>query len=248
MGKKVYDEEKIKLMSEAGKICAGILAELRDFSKEGVTMLDVDRLAESLCHKHGVQPAFKGYHGFPACVCVGVDDVVVHGIPDDYVLDFGDVFSIDFGIKYKGVFSDTSTTLIIGDAPDETKKFVNTVKETTMAGIRAAIPGNTVGDIGHAMQSVAEKAGYSIVREMVGHGIGHELHEEPNVPGYGVPGRGMRLYRGQTLAIEAIVNQGGPEIYISSDDGWTSYTNDGMLSALFEHTVVVDETPQILTA
>jgi methionyl aminopeptidase len=243
-----YDEKKIALMTEAGKICSSILKEVTSSAKRGVTLNEIDALAESLCYKNNVLPAFKGYKGFPSTVCIGIDDVVVHGIPNDYALADGDVLSIDLGIVYKGVISDTSVTIPIGTVSEETTKFINTVKESVLAGISKAKPGNFVGDIGAAMEAVALKGGYSVVKEMVGHGVGYKLHEDPNIPGYGIPGTGQELYRGQTLAIEAIINQGSPEIFISKEDGWTTYTNDGMLSALFEHTVVVDDKPRILTA
>ncbi|MCA9376686.1 type I methionyl aminopeptidase [Candidatus Nomurabacteria bacterium] len=243
-----YDPEKIVKMEEAGVICSEILRNVLSKVSVGVSLIELDQYAEQLCIDNKVIPAFKGYEGFPATLCTGVNDVVVHGIPDDYVLEDGDVLSVDFGIKYKDVYSDTSYTVIIGEVSDEIKKFVNVVKDATLAGIANAKPGNHVGDIGHAMQEIVEKNGYSVVKEMVGHGIGYDLHEEPYVPGYGRKGKGQELYRGQTLAIEAIVNQGLPDIFISIDDGWTSYTEDGMLSALFEHTIVVDQKPKILTS
>lgn len=239
-----YDPEKIVKMEEAGVICSEILRNVLSKVSVGVSLIELDQYAEQLCIDNKVIPAFKGYEGFPATLCTGVNDVVVHGIPDDYVLEDGDVLSVDFGIKYKDVYSDTSYTVIIGEVSDEIKKFVNVVKDATLAGIANAKPGNHVGDIGHAMQEIVEKNGYSVVKEMVGHGIGYDLHEEPYVPGYGRKGKGQELYRGQTLAIEAIVNQGLPDIFISIDDGWTSYTEDGMLSALFEHTIVVDQKPK----
>lgn len=247
MGHK-YDKKKISLMRDAGKICSSILKEVVSNAKEGVSLIELNTIAESLCRDHNVTPAFKGYEGFPAAICAGVNDVVVHGIPDQYVLSDGDIVSIDFGIKYHDIFSDVSVTVPVGKVSKEADRLIQTVKEATLAGIAAAKPGNRVGDIGNAIQTVAESSGFSVVREMVGHGIGHKLHESPNIPGYGRPGSGSELYRGQTLAIESIINQGGPEIFISSEDGWTSYTNDGMLSALFEHTIVVDDKPEILTA
>jgi methionyl aminopeptidase len=176
-----------------------------------------------------------------------VNSVVVHGIPDDYVLKKGDIVGIDFGIKYQDVFSDCSVTVTIGEVPKDVKNFVETTKRAVLNAIAQAVPGNCTGDIGNAIQTTVEKQGYSVVREMVGHGIGYQLHEDPYIPGFGQKGHGDKLYRGQTLAIEAIINMGGPEIVISRDDGWTTWTKDGMLSALFEHTVVVDNTPRILT-
>lgn len=243
-----YDNDKIEKMREAGRICSSLLSELKNMAKEGVSLIEIDRKAEELCKINKVRPAFKGYDGFPASICLGPNDIVVHGIPDEYELYGGDILSLDFGIEYKGVYSDVSVTLPVGEISSSAQKLINATKEATLAGIAAAKPGNTVGDIGYAMQKVVESNGFSVVREMVGHGIGRDLHESPYVPGYGEKGDGEKLYKGQTLAIEAIVNQGARDIFISSDDGWTSFTEDGMLSALFEHTLVVDEEPEILTA
>jgi methionyl aminopeptidase len=242
-----YDPKKIEKMTRAGEILHMIFKELVAKAKEGVSLIEIDDLANDLCRENKVTPAFKGYEEFPASVCIGVNDVVVHGIPDDYVLKNGDIVSIDFGIKYQDVFSDCSVTVVIGEVSPAVKNFIETTKRSVLNAISMAIPGNHVGDIGNAIQTTVEKQGYSVVREMVGHGIGYALHEEPYIPGFGNKGQGEKLYKGQTIAIEAIINMGSPEIVISRDDGWTTWTKDGMLSALFEHTVVVDNTPRILT-
>jgi methionyl aminopeptidase len=242
-----YDGKKIEKMAKAADILHLIFKELVAKAKEGVSLLEIDDLAQELCVKYKVIPAFLGYEDFPAAVCIGVNDVVVHGIPDEYVLKSGDIVSIDFGIKYQDVFSDCSVTVAVGEVPASVKNFIETTKQSVLNGIKQAIPGNFTGDIGNAMQTTVEKQGYSVVREMVGHGIGYSLHEEPYIPGFGSKGSGERLYKGQTIAIEAIINMGSPEIVISKEDGWTTWTKDGMLSALFEHTVVVDTTPRILT-
>lgn len=244
---KRYDEAKIKKMEVAGKICSDILEELVAQCKPGASLLDIDGHAFDLAKSNGVTSAFLGYQGFPANCCMGVNDVVVHGIPTDYELKDGDLISIDYGVKYMDVFSDMSVTVPVGDIPKEVMRLIQSTREATLAGIKMAKPGNSTGDIGHAMQSVVESNGFSVVREFVGHGIGYSIHEDPYIPGYGEPGAGERLYKGQTLAIEAIVNQGSNEVVIDADDGWTTYTKDGMLSALFEHTIVVDENPKILT-
>lgn len=246
--KKEYDVEKIMKMKEAAKICSNIFQSVVNSAEEGISLKYLDSIAEKECVAHSVIPAFKGYEGFPSSICTGVNDIVVHGIPDDYVLENGDIVSIDFGIKYKDVFSDMAITLGIGNIHEQARKLLDATKKALFAGISAAKVGNSVGDIGNAMESVVKKNGFSVVKEMVGHGIGYNLHEEPNIPGYGRKGTGERLYKGQTIAIEAIVNEGSPEILISSDDNWTTFTEDGMLSALFEHTVVVDDKPTILTA
>lgn len=245
--KKFADIEKIEKMQIAADILSRILQRLREEAKVGVALISLDKMAQDMCKSENVLPAFKGYSGFPATVCVGVNDVVVHGIPDEYELKDGDIVSLDMGVKYKDVFSDAAITVIVGNVDEEVKKFVETTKIALMRGINEAKPGRHVGDIGHAIQETVQKAGYSVVKEMVGHGIGYNLHEEPYIPGFGNRGDGEKLYAGQTLAIEAIINMGGEEINISSVDGWTSTTKDGMLSALFEHTVVVDKNPRILT-
>lgn len=245
--KQFADIEKITKMQIAADILSDILKKVRLMAKEGVPLIDLNTLAENLCKENDVIPAFKGYEGFPATLCVGVNDVVVHGIPNEYVLRNGDIVSLDMGIKYKDVFSDCATTEIIGKVDSKVTKFVETVKKALLLSIKEAKPNRHIGDIGFAIQSTVEKEGYSVVREMVGHGIGYKLHEEPFIPGYGSRGEGEKLYAGQTLAIEAIINLGVPDIEISQEDGWTSKTKDGMLSALFEHTVVVDKNPLVLT-
>lgn len=245
MGK--YDPDKIKKMTEAGKICSRIMKQLKESAVVGASLLDIDDLAFDLAKQNGVTSAFLGYEGFPANTCLGLNDMVVHGIPVDHKLEEGDILSIDYGVKYLDVFSDMSITVAIGKVPPRTKELIEATKKATLAGIAAAVPGNTTGDIGHAMQSVAESAGFSVVKEFVGHGIGYSLHEDPYVPGYGHPGSGNMLHKGQTLAIEAIINEGSPEVVIDAENDWTTYTKDGMLSALFEHTIVVDESPRILT-
>ncbi|MBN2100869.1 type I methionyl aminopeptidase [Candidatus Dojkabacteria bacterium] len=241
------DEEKIKKMREGGRIAASILRKVLVSVKPGVTTQELDKYAEDLCHKEGVLPAFKGYQDFPATLCVGPNDTVVHGIPGTTGLKEGDIVSIDFGIKYEGVYLDMARTVGVGKISSNAEKFIETVGKALENAIEEAKPGNTVGDIGYEIQSTVEEQGYSVVREMVGHGVGYKLHEEPMIPGYGNPGEGEALYEGQTLAIEAIVNQGSYEITISRKDGWTTKTKDGKLSALFENTVVVLEKPEILT-
>ncbi len=242
-----YDSEKIRRMREGGKIIVQILGEVLENVEPGVTTRDLDELAEDLCKKNNVKPAFKGYKGFPSVICVGPNEQVVHGIPDDKKLKKGDILSVDMGIIYEDVYLDMARTVPVGEISNEAKKFVNTVRDALQNAINAAVVGNTVGDIGHAIQSTVERVGYSVVREMVGHGVGYDLHEDPIIPGYGEPGEGESLYKGQTLAIEAIINQGASDIKMVGDDGWTTVTKDGMLSALFENTVLVGDTAEILT-
>jgi methionyl aminopeptidase len=240
-------EEKINKMREGGKITVGILKDLLVLIRPGVTTGEIDKLAEQKCRELGVKPAFKGYQHYPSSICIGPEDIVVHGIPSDRVLHEGEIVSVDFGIQYAGVYLDMARTVPVGAVSEKTRRFLDTVEEAMCAGCRAAKIGNKIGDIGFAISSIAQRGGYSVVREMVGHGVGIKLHEEPMIPGYGEKGHGEELREGQTLAIEAIVNEGGPEIEISKEDGWTSRTKDGMLSALFEATVLVSEESEILT-
>lgn len=241
------NKEKVLRMKEGGVIAARILGEVLAAVKPGVRTRELDELAEKKCKDFGVKPAFKGYHGYPATICVGPEDIVVHGIPGERILKKGEIVSIDFGIIYKKVFLDMARTVPVGKILPETQHFVDTVERAMYAGCLAAVTGNRVGDIGYAINSVVEKKGYVAVRELVGHGVGLHLHEEPMIPGFGRKGHGDKLYEGQTLAIEAIINQGSPEIEISKEDGWTSRTKDGMLSALFENTVLVSDESEILT-
>ncbi|MCC7289935.1 type I methionyl aminopeptidase [bacterium] len=245
--KEYVDIEKIEKMGIAGDILSNILKKLSDKAGIGVRLDEIDDLAETLCKQNGVLPAFKGYENFPKAVCIGVNNVVVHGIPNEDTLKDGDIVSIDMGIKYQDVYSDCAVTVGVGKISANAQKLLEITKKAAMDAIKEAKPGKRVGDLGFAMQNAAESNGFSVVREMTGHGIGTALHEEPYIPCYGIKGQGERLYEGQTLAIEAIVNEGSPDIRISRDDGWTSTTKDGMLSALFEHTIVVGKQPQILT-
>jgi methionyl aminopeptidase len=210
--KQYVDIDKIEKMRKAGVILSEILSEISSMAKQGVSLLEIDDRAEQLCKEYNVKPAFKGYDGFPKTVCVGVNDVVVHGIPDEYVLKDGDIVSLDMGIKYQGVFSDCAVTVGVGKISYVAQKLMNATKQAVLNGIKEARPGKRVGDIGYAMQKTVEDQGFSVVVEMTGHGVGYNLHEEPFIPGYGEKGTGERLYEGQTLAIEAIINEGKPEI------------------------------------
>ena len=240
-------KDRVEKMTEGGKIIVEIMREIIAHVEPGVTTLQLDRLAESLCGKNGVKPAFKGYEGFPNTLCVGPNDTVVHGIPNDIPLESGDIVSLDMGIIFKSVYLDMARTIGVGEVSKDVQKFMDTCKLALDNASSEAIPGNRIGDIGFEIQSVAEENGYSVVREMVGHGVGERLHEEPMIPGLGEQGTGELLYEGQTIAIEAILNMGKPDITISRKDGWTSKTKDGSLSALFENTVVVAKQPNILT-
>jgi methionyl aminopeptidase len=243
----VKDNKKIAKMHEGGIILGSILSSLLDMVKPGVTTLALDHAAEALCKEKKVKSAFKGYQRYPATICAGPNDVVVHGIPDDTVLQEGDIVSIDMGIVYSRVYLDMARTVGVGTITKEARAFLDTSELALKRACTAARIGNRVGDIGYAIQMTVERAGYSVVREMVGHGIGHKLHEDPMIPGYGDPGTGKELYDGQTIAIETIINQGSPDIIISTSDGWTSRTKDGKLSALFEDTVLVSKESEVLT-
>lgn len=266
------DKVKIKKMRVAGSITGKILKETCANAKVGVSLLELDHFAEQKCKEYKVKPGFKGYQGFPNTICTSLNDGVVHGIPTDTKLKKGDVLGIDMGSIYKGVYGDTAYTLIVGDhSPqkhgvkfeinnqkenesdiDNTesakKKFLFIAQQALYDAIGQATTGSTVGDIGNAIENKIEENGYSVVRELTGHGIGYNLHEELVIPGYGEKGMGPKLEEGDTIAIEVIVNMGGPEIKESEQDGWTITTKDGSISALFEHTVLVSSEPEVLTA
>ena len=237
-------------MAAAGRILADTLALMSQSAAPGVTTADLDRTAEEFIRSHaGARPSFKGLYDFPASLCTSINDEIVHGIPSPRrVLEDGDIISIDCGVCVDGLHADSATTVVIGTVRPDVDRLLRVTQEALDAGIQAAVLGNHVGDIGYAVQCVAEGAGFSIVRELVGHGIGTSFHEEPQVPNYGKPKRGPRLVSGMTLAIEPMVNYGRPEIR-TLEDKWTVVTLDGSLSAHFEHTVLIDpEGPRILTA
>ena len=244
----VKSPREIELMRTANRIVAEIHARLREHVKPGVTTLELDTLAEQWTKELGAVPAFKGYRGYQHTLCVSVNEVVVHGVPSDKkVLKEGDIVGLDMGVIYKGWYGDAARTWPVGPVDERATKLMQTTEAALMAGIQAVKVGGNIGDIGAAVQEVAEKAGYSIVKDFVGHGIGRKLHEDPQVPNYGRPGRGERLRVGMCLAIEPMVNAGGPEVYIA-DDGWTALTVDGSLSAHFEHSIAITESgPEILS-
>jgi len=213
--------------------------------RAGVTTSELDRLAEEFIRSQGGRPSFKGYRGFPASICSSVNDQVVHGIPGPRELKDGDIVGIDVGVELEGYHGDAAWTFPVGEVSDEAKRLLQVTREALAMGIAQARPGGRIGDISHAVQSHVEAAGFSVVRELVGHGIGREMHEEPQVPNYGPPGRGPRLMVGQVLAIEPMVNIGGAEV-VTGSDGWTIATRDGSLSAHFEHTVAVGATGPVI--
>ena len=235
-------------MRAANALVARVLGELRDAVKPGVTTAELDGLAESRIRSAGALPAFKGYHGYPATICASVNEQVVHGIPSSRRLVQGDIVSIDLGALLDGFYGDAAITVPVGRIESQALDLLKVTEESLHSGIAQVRAGARVSDISHAVQSHVEAHGFSIVREFVGHGIGEALHEEPQVPNYGEPGRGPRLAAGMVLAIEPMVNMGSPDVRILAD-GWTSVTKDGSLSAHFEHTVVVTEDgAEVLTA
>ncbi len=233
---------EIDTMAAAGKIVADTLALMERSARPGVSTKELDRQAEEFIRSHpGARPSFKGLYAFPATLCTSINSEVVHGIPSaKRVLKEGDLISVDVGVQLEGLHADSAATFPVGSVPPEAQRLLQVTKDALAAGIAQAKAGNHVGDIGHAVQQVAEGAGYSVVREMVGHGIGSAFHEEPQVPNFGKPKRGARLVPGMTIAIEPMVNVGGADIRTLSDK-WTVVTVDGSLSAHFEHTVAIGE-------
>lgn len=234
-------------MRAAGRIVAEILARLETLIKPGVTSGELDQVAERECLRHGASPAFKGYGGFPYALCASPNDRIVHGFPDRRPLQEGDILSIDFGVLYKGYYGDAAITVPVGGIDPATASLVTATRESLQQAIDKALPGGRLSDISHAVQSWVEPRGFSVVRDFVGHGIGRQLHEAPQLPNFGAPGQGPRLKPGMTLAIEPMINAGSAGVKIL-EDGWTAVTQDGKRSAHFEHTVAITEHgPEILT-
>jgi methionyl aminopeptidase len=240
--------QELNLMRKAGGITAQILEEMVEMAKPGISTGELDQYAERRIKELGAKPAFKGYHGFPASVCISLNDEVFHVIPSPKrVLKDGDIVSLDFGVIYQGWFGDSARTVAVGNVKPEVQKLVDTTRESLYKGIEQCREGNRVFDIGHAVQNYVEGFGFSVVREFVGHGIGRALHEDPQVPNYGPKGKGLQLKVGMVLAIEPMINAGSHEVKVLSD-GWTAVTVDRSLSAHFEHTVAITpKGPEILT-
>jgi len=240
--------EQIALMRRAGKVVAEMHEECTRAAKPGATTADVDAVARDVIDRRGARSNFLNYHGFPAVVCTSPNNVIVHGIPsDDVVLEDGDILSIDCGAIIEGWHADAAVTVPIGDVDDGSKRLIEVTRASLEAAIDHVVEGQRLGDVGAAVEGVATGAGFTVVREYVGHGIGTAMHEEPQVPNYGPPGRGLKLKEGLVLAIEPMVNAGGPETEVLAD-GWAVVTRDGRRSAHFEHTIAVtDHGPEVLT-
>lgn len=227
-------------MRQAGRVVAEVLEVLRENIVPGVTTLELDRLAERECAKRKARPAFKGYGGFPFTICASPNEKVVHGFPDSDPLREGDILSVDFGVVVDGYFGDAAITVPVGKIDGVRQRLIDVASRALHCGIERAVPGGRLSDVSHAVQAYVEAQGFSIVREFVGHGIGRQLHESPQLPNFGPPGQGPRLKAGMTLAIEPMINAGGPAVTIL-EDGWTAVTVDGLPSAHFEHTVAITE-------
>lgn len=239
--------EQIALMRRAGRVVAEMLDSCAAAARPGVTTHDLDLVARAVLERRGARSNFLGYHGYPAVICASPNDVIVHGIPGPYRLEEGDIVSIDCGAIIEGWHGDAARTIAVGEISEEARKLMRVTEESLWAGIEHLRRGSRLTDIGHAIQTVAEGAGFSVVKEYVGHGIGRAMHEEPQVPNYGEPGRGLKLEVGHVLAVEPMVNLGSPETELA-DDGWTVRTADGLLSAHFEHSIAVtDDGPEVLT-
>lgn len=233
-------DEEIELMRESNRLVGMTLGEVAKHIKPGVTTLHLNNIAEEFIRSHGAIPSFLGYNGFPYSLCISVNENVVHGFPSEYILKNGDIISVDCGTEKNGFCGDSAYTFCVGEVAEDVKKLLRTTKESLYEGIAKAVEGNRIGDIGEAVQMYCEKKGFSVVRELVGHGIGRKMHESPEVPNYGRRGTGPLLKKGMCIAIEPMINQGSKNVVFESD-GWTVRTKDRKMSAHFEHTVAIRE-------
>jgi methionyl aminopeptidase len=239
---------EIELMAKAGELVAETIQLVGEHLEPGVSMLELDRLAEQHIGSKGGVPTSKGYKGYPATLCISPNSMIVHGIPTDYRAAEGDIVSIDLGVTLDGMVADSAYTFPVGEISEEAQRLLDVCQEALEAGIDKAREGNHLSDIGHAVQTIVEAAGFSVVRALVGHGVGRHYHEDPQIPNYGAPGRGPKLAAGMTLAIEPMITAGAPDIVLHSDE-WSISTEDGSLAAHFEHTVAVTAgEPRVLTA
>ena len=236
----IKSKRELEAMKEAGKIVAGALEEVRKAIAPGITTVQLDQIAEEFILGQGATPAFKGYQGYPASICASLNDQVVHGIPGSTVLKEGDILSVDIGAFFDGYCGDAARTYPVGKVSPKALRLIEATKESFYKGLEFAREGYRLSDISHAIQTYVEERGYSVVKALVGHGIGQQMHEEPQIPNFGPPGRGPRLRQGMTLAIEPMVNEGTDQVRIL-DDGWTVVTQDGSLSAHYEHTIAITD-------
>jgi methionyl aminopeptidase len=240
-------KKEIEKMRAAGQLVGSVLRELRGMVVPGITTIEIDRAAEKMIRDAGALPTFKGYHGFPFSICASVNEQVVHGFPSNYKLKEGDLFSIDCGVTLEGFVGDTATTVPVGTVCEDWQKLIRVTEECLERAIEQCRPGKHLGDIGWAVQELAESQGYSVVRDYVGHGIGRQMHEDPQIPNYGKPGQGPKIKVGYVFAVEPMVNMGGHHTKVLSD-GWTVVTLDGQPSAHSEHTIAITENgPEVLT-
>lgn len=243
----IKSRKDFEKMAVAGQTVAEVLATVKEAAAPGVSLKELDAIAAELIRSRGCTPSFLGYHGYPASICTSPNNVIVHGIPSDYQLVEGDVLSVDAGAIFEGFHGDAAITFPIGEVPAETQLLIDTTEEALAAGIAQVNAGARLGDIGHAVETVAGRHGFGVVREYVGHGIGRQMHEDPQVPNYGKPGTGAKLKKGMAICIEPMFNLGGHETMVEPD-GWTVVTADGKLSAHFEHTIAITERgPLVMT-
>jgi methionyl aminopeptidase len=239
---------EIEKMARAGRVVVEVLERMGEVIESGITTAELDRIAERLIRERGGIPTFKGYNGFPASLCTSPNSMVVHGIPGPYRLEEGDLISVDVGVTLDGFVADSAYTFAVGEIDGDAQLLLDVCRAALEAGVSEARAGNRIGDIGAAVQRTTESAGFSVIRSLVGHGVGRSMHEEPQVPNFGEPGRGVELAPGMTIAIEPMINAGRSDVHVA-DDGWSISTIDGSLSAHFEHTVAItDDGPLVLTA
>jgi len=244
---KLISDDEVKKIRQSGKILAEVIREIKRLIIPGVKTSFLDQVAADLIKSHGARPAFLGYRGYPASICISINEQVVHGIPGERVIESGDLVSVDIGVEFQGFYTDAAFSVVAGDGNSLAQKLVEVTEKSLYEGIKRALPGNRIGDISHAIQETIESAGFSVVRDFVGHGVGRALHEEPQIPNFGKKNRGVVIEEGMVLAIEPMANEGGYQVEILDDD-WTVVTKDGGLSAHFEHTVwVTKKGPVILT-
>lgn len=239
--------EELERIARAGALVAAAIRHTAERLEPGVTTGELDRVAEAYIREHGGVPTSQGYKGYPAAICISPNAMVVHGIPGPYRVEEGDLVTVDVGVTLDGAIADSAFTFGVGEIEPEAQRLLDACREALAAGIDRARVGNRIGDVAHAVQEVVEGAGFSVVRSLVGHGVGRYYHEDPHVPNFGEPGRGQRLSEGMTIAIEPMITAGGEDVYLH-DDGWSISTADGSLAAHFEHTVaILPEGPRILT-